>query len=356
MTASPAEITLTLNPESRIDIINVSEGIEQENEDFFNTFKKSLFCSYHTTAGYFEQAFCNRLKNNPDALQAYVGTFRRLFPPEAIYQHDQMELREELSDAQKQVEPRNADSHLTYIGSGLENCVTYNNDATSPVYFVDLDGLNGNVRRRRKTTVVGYNSEIVAAREKLDVRMSSHPIDSVNLWDPKLGVVQMLEDRVRQLGIQKGRIELTLDVSERNTGLTVNEYETLLMQHDLVDVLHNPIRFMAQKGRNMLRDPRAIKEKAKDYAKYDLVHVVNEFIDAMGLSESLIERIIDKFLAVPAARFLRMKRSVSLVVSDCVDSGKSRIITGTYQSPILVQWQKAVEGTRSLNITFTRFE
>ncbi|MCH8123672.1 MAG: hypothetical protein IH853_11170 [Bacteroidetes bacterium] len=355
MTLSPTEITLALNPESRIDIINVSESVIRENEDFFSSFRKSLFCSYHTTAGYFEQAFCNRLNNNPDALQAYVGTFRRLFPPEANYQHDQMELREELSSAQKQVEPRNADSHLTYIGSGLENCVTYKNNPDSPVFFVDLDGLNGNIRRLRKTTVIGYNSESVAAREPLEVKMSAHPIDSVNLWDPKLGVIQMLEDRVQELGIQKGRIELTLDASERNTGLTVNEYETLLMQHDLVDVLHNPIRFMAQKGRNMLRDPRAIKEKAKDYAKYDLVHVVNEFIEAMGLSESLIERIIDKFLAVPAARFLRMKRSVSLVVSDDVEPGSSRIITGTYQSPILVQWQKAVEGKRSLNITFTRF-
>ncbi|GMQ83262.1 MAG: hypothetical protein BMS9Abin05_2756 [Rhodothermia bacterium] len=355
MTPSPAEITLALNPESRIDIINVSAGVAQEDANFFSTFRKSLFCSYHTTAGYFEQAFCNRLKNNPDALQAYVGTFRRLFPPEAIYQHDQMNLRAELSDAQKQVEPRNADSHLTYIGSGLENCVTYKNDPTSPVYFVDLDGLNGSTRRQRKTTVIGFNSEDVASREKLDVRMSAHPIDSVNLWDPHLGIIQILEDRVRELDIQKGRIELTLDASERNTGLTVNEYETLLMQHDLVDVLHNPIRFMAQKGRNMLRDPKAIKEKAKDYAKYDLVHVVNEFIEAMGLSESLIERIIDKFLAVPAARFLRMKRSVSLVVSDDVEPGNSRIITGAYQTPILVQWQKAVEGKRSLNIAFTRF-
>jgi len=36
-----------------------------------------------------------------------------------------MELRTELSDAQRKVEPRNADSHLTYIGAGLRNCVTY---------------------------------------------------------------------------------------------------------------------------------------------------------------------------------------------------------------------------------------
>jgi len=356
MTPQPTEITLSLKPESRIDVIDVSREVTGTRPDFFHAFKKSLFCSYHTTAGYFEQAFCNRLNNNPDALEAYVGTFTRLFPPEANYLHDQMDLRRELSDAQREVEPRNADSHLTYIGAGLENCVTYKNHRKVPVFFVDLDGLNGGVRRTRKTTVIGYNDEITTHNDRLDIRMSAHPIDSVNLWDPRLGILEMLEERIRALGIGKGRIELALDARERNTGLTVNEYETLLMQHDLVDVLHNPIRFMAQKGRNMLRDPKAIKEKAKDYAKYDLVHVVNEFIEAMGLSESLIERIIDKFLAVPAARFLRMKRSVNLVISDGEIDGKSRILSGTYQSPILVQWQKAVEGKRVVNISFTRFE
>jgi len=105
----------------------------------------------------------------------------------------------------------------------------------------------------------------------------------------------------------------------------------------------------------MLRDPGAIKEKAKDYMKYDLVHVVNEFIDSMGLSESLIERIIDKFFQVPAARFLRMKRGVSLIVADN-DSGQGKIVSGTYQSPILVQWRKAENRIRSVNVTFTRFE
>lgn len=89
--------------------------------------------------------------------------------------------------------------------------------------------------------------------------------------------------------------------------------------------------------------------------KYDLVHVVNEFIDSMGLSESLIERIIDKFFQVPASRFLRMKRGVSLIVSDN-DTGNGRIVSGTYQSPILVQWRKTETQTRSVNATFTRFE
>ncbi|MBT4051903.1 MAG: hypothetical protein HOE73_02325 [Bacteroidetes Order II. Incertae sedis bacterium] len=355
MAANPKDITLSIRPESRVDLIDVSERVTNEKEDFFEEYQKSVYASHHTTAGYFEQSFANRLKNDPGALEAYVGTFKKLFPPNADYRHDQMELRDELSDAQKLVEPKNADSHLTYIGSGLENCVTYLNDRKSPVYFIDLDGTNGKEHRSRKTTIVGYNSETVLQRQRMDIQMSNHPIDSINLWDERVGVLAQLEEKIKELGIEKGRIDLSLDPEEKNTGLTVNEYETLLMRHDLVEVLENPVRFMAQRGVNMLRDPGAIKEKAKDYMKYDLVHVVNEFIDSMGLSESLIERIIDKFFQVPAKRFLRMKRGVSLIVSDD-ETGKGRIVSGTYQSPILVQWRKAEDRLRHVNVTFTRFE
>jgi len=356
MADTPHEISLALSPSARIDLIDVSEPIRSQNPEFFHVFERSVFFSHHTTAGYFEQSLCNRLKNDREALLAFVVGFLRLFPEDADYQHDQMNLRTELSEEQRLVEPRNADSHLTYIGSGLQSCVTYNNRSESPVYFVDLDGVNGNTPRQRKTTILGYNQESEAHRETLDIRMSAHPIDSVNLWDPRVGFLEMLQEKVAELGISKGRIDMRLPSAERNTGLTVNEYETLLMQHDLAEVLHNPIRFMMQKGRNMIRDPRAIKEKAKDYMKYDLVHFVNEFIDAMGLSETLVERIIDKLVAVPAQRFLRMKRGISLIISDEHGDGNSRIITGTYQSPILVQWRKAEKDRRQVEVVFTRFE
>ena len=355
MAAKPKDITLSIQPRSRVDVIDVSEMVRDNKEDFFDAYKKSVYASHHTTAGYFEQGFARRLKDNPEALQAYVGSFRKLFPANADYQHDRMEMRDELSDAQKQVEPKNADSHLTYIGSGLENCVTYLNQKNSPVYFVDLDGTNGSVHRQRKTTIVGYSTEVVAARQQMRIQMSGHPIDSINLWDERVGVLAQLEEQIRTLGIEKGRIDLSLSPDERNTGLTVNEYETMRMRHDLAEVLRNPVRFMAQRGANMLRDPAAIKEKAKDYMKYDLVQVVNEFINALGLSESLFERIIDKIIQVPASRFLRMKRKVSLIVSD-EDTGEGRIVNGTYQSPILVQWRKAEDHVRTIDVTFTRFE
>ncbi len=267
-----------------------------------------------------------------------------------------MHLRTELSEEQRKCEPRNGDSHLTFIGSGLENCVTYALGPDTPVYFIDLDGTDGTAFRQRRTTILGFSREVIATEIELPIPVSTHPIDSINLWDPRLGLLEELEFLLKRYDIAKGRIDLRLAPHERNTGLTVNEYETLLMTHDLVDVLKNPVRFMAEKGKNMLLDPKSIPQKAKNYAKYDLVQVVNEFLDVMGWSESLIERIIDKFLRYPASRFLGMKRHVSLLVSDHNEGNPSAIVHGTYQSPILVQWRRAPERTRFVNATIVRFE
>ncbi len=352
MSQAPAERTIELTPESRLAIIDVSKRIE----DLLSSFPRALFCSYHTTAGYLEQQLCEKLRYDPESVQAYVQSFQKLFPPDADYRHDRLDLRIELSEEERKVEPRNADSHLTFIGSGLENCVTYRSKPDTPVYFIDLDGTNGKAQRQRRTTVIGFNREVVAARVPIRVPVSGHPIDSINFRDPKLGLYEQLQEQLSQYGIAKGRIDLALDPLERHTGLTVNEYETLLMANDLAQVLRNPLRFMAEKGKNMLLDPKAIPSKARNYAKYDLVQVVNEFLDVLGWSESLVERIIDRFLRYPASRFLRMKRGVSLLVSDENTGGEGAIMQGKYQSPILVQWHKAEADTRLIHATFVRFE
>jgi thiamine phosphate synthase YjbQ (UPF0047 family) len=350
---SAKAVDLVLIPKSRLDVINVTEALKRHCGDLLARYKKALYYSYHTTAGYFDRSFCARLNHNCDSLHAYVKSFQNLFPPNADYQHDQLEQRSELSEEQRCQEPRNADSHLTFMGSGLTNCVTY--DPKTPVYFIDLDGVHDETIRQRQTTVIGFNFEEVAATVSLTVPVSGHSVDSVNLKDARLGLYDELQELLKRHGIVKGRIDLSLAPHERCAGLTVNEFETYLMQHDLVEVLRNPLRFMAEKGKHMLSDPRAIPSKARDYAKYDLVHVVNEFLDALGLTESLFERVINKFLAVPAERFLRMKRSVSLPISDHNNKGTGSILQGLYQSPILVQWKKSEAHTRRLNATIIRF-
>ncbi|MEE8349315.1 MAG: hypothetical protein V3R94_07085 [Acidobacteriota bacterium] len=351
---SAKAIDLALTPKSRLDVINVTERLTQQWGDLMGKYKKALYYSYHTTAGYFDRSFCARLNHDCDSLRAYVKSFQQLFPPDADYQHDQMEQRTELSEQQRVQEPRNADSHLTFMGSGLSNCATYS--PRTPVYFVDLDGVYDQTIRERQTTVIGFNTETVAATATLTVPVSGHTVDSVNLKDSRLGLYDELQELLKRHEIVKGRIDLSLAPNERYAGLTVNEFETYLMQHDLIEVLRNPLRFMAEKGKHMLEDPKAIPSKARDYAKYDLVHLANEFLDALGLSESLVETVVNKFLAVPAERFLRMKRSVSLPISDHNQEGTGSILQGLYQSPILVQWKKSEAHTRRLNATIVRFE
>jgi hypothetical protein len=180
-------------------------------------------------------------------------------------------------------------------------------------------------------------------------------VDAVNLKDSRLGLYDELDQLIMKYGVEKGRVRLSLGSGEQYASLTVNEYETLLMRYDLADVLKNPLRFAAQKAKHAWDDPRAVPSKAFDYAKYDLVRAVNRLVDTLGLAESAIERVLSKALAVPAARFLRMKRSVDLLVSDTGARGRGAVVEGTYQTPIMVQWRRAHRGERQVTATLTRF-
>src|SRR5437867_213030 len=125
MATRPLQMQLTLAPRRRFEAIDVNTRVAEEAGDVLRRHHRALYCSLHTTAGYLDQSLSVRLRNNRDRLSEFFGTFHALFPQGSGYRHDRMELRAELSDAQREVEPRNADSHLTFIGSGLRNCVTY---------------------------------------------------------------------------------------------------------------------------------------------------------------------------------------------------------------------------------------
>jgi hypothetical protein len=238
------------------------------------------------------------------------------------------------------------------MAGGLRTCVTYPNRPNEPVYFVDLDGMNGDRPRRRLAKLIAFTRERVVRSTRIEVPVSEHPIDSVNLKDPHLGIYAQLCDFVKDAGVAKGRLRVTLDPTERHSALTVNEYETLLMRYDLAEVLRNPVRFVAEKSRHALADPLAVPNKALGYAKYDMVRVLNKGLDALGLRGSIIEKVMARTLAVPAARFFRMHRSVSLLVS-AGHNGQPIIVEGTYQSPILVQWQNAPRKARTLDVAIT---
>ncbi|MCL4846054.1 MAG: hypothetical protein KJ066_05950 [Acidobacteria bacterium] len=319
-----------------------------------DAYERCLYCSFHTTAGYLRQGVAARLRSH--GVSPYVEFFRSLFPEGAGYRHDQLDARTELSDEQRDVEPPNADSHLAFMAGGLDTCVSYRMHRPGPVCLIDLDGVYKGQPRRRQTLLVGYNHERVVARTKLEVPVSAHPIDAINLKEPRLGLYGQLADFLAAHEVPHGRVRLDLAPGEQHSSLTINEYETLLMRHDLVEVLRDPLRFALQTARHAVTDPAAVPFRAIEYAKYDFPQTLNRLVDALGLGQSRVERLLARALALPAERFLRMRRSVSLPVSNASASACGHLVEGTYQSPILVQWRSAPRGARTVNVTLTRFD
>ncbi|MGH9253481.1 MAG: hypothetical protein ACRD3C_02810 [Vicinamibacterales bacterium] len=347
--SQPLDLTLEVVPKARFDVVELRSHFAAEHEAFA-PYSHCLYWSSHTTAGFLDRSLAARL--TPESVPSYLEAFRALFPEGAGYEHDRLDRRRDLDPEQRAVEPRNADSHLAFITGGLRPCVTHPNRPRESVFFVDLDGMIEGKPRRRLTRLIGFHNERVVTATRIEVPVSAHPIDSVNLKDPRLGIYQQLSDFVARAGVGKGRLRIVLDPCERHSALTVNEYETLLMKHDLADVLRNPLRFFAEKSRHALANPRAVPAKTLGYAKYDFVRVLNKSLDTLGLRGSIVERLLARTLAVPAARFFRMRRSVSLLVSERPD-GTNGLIEGTYQSPILVQWARAPRQSRLLDVTLS---
>jgi thiamine phosphate synthase YjbQ (UPF0047 family) len=351
----PLELTLELRPQARLDVINVRARAREVHGTQLDQYSRCFYASRHTTAGYLPQSLASRLTARPGVISAYLELIRTLFPEGAGYQHDQLDLRHELAPEQRSEEPANADSHLAFMGGGLHACVSYNARRPGPVYFVDLDGTHKGVSRTRSTTMVGYDREVEVARMTVDVPVSSHPIQAVSLKDTKLGFYEELSEFIGRCDVSRGRVRLELDAAEPHASLTINEYETLLMQHDLAEVLRNPLKFAAEKARHAWNDPFAVPAKAIGYAKYDLVCALNRVVDRLGLGSSRLEGLMARTLAVPASRFLRMRRSVDLFVSDAAQPGRPAMVEGIYQTPILVQWRPACRASRKINVSLTQF-
>lgn len=349
MKTRPSELRLTLAPQRRFEAIDVTGRIAEAG-DLLRQYQRALFCSLHTTAGYLDRSLALRMNNSRDLLSLFFHAFRALFPEGAEYNHDQIHRRTELSEAQKTIEPRNGDSHLTYIGSRMKNCVTHWADPDSPVYFIELDGQTQTYGRERRTTVVGFNWERPVAEVSMRVPVSKHPVDSINLADARLGILESVSDLLRQLGVEYARVDISIHSCERNVGLTVNEYETLLIKHDLLEVLKDPLHFARLKTRHMIEDPLSIPAKTLSYAQYDAVRILNSMMEALRIDQSSFERFIGKMLSLPARSFFR-SRLVSFLAAREGAGDEIELVRGPYQSPILVQWQPAERETRNIDVT-----
>ncbi len=383
----PFKATLGIRPASRTDFIDVRARLAEEFGSEFARYPKALYVSHHTTAGYLDQRLAQRLGYDRKRLREYIRVFHEIFPPNAGYEHDELELRTELSEEQKATEPENADSHLTFIGAGLQSATSYDNEEGRPVWFVDLDGVHRGGTRDRRTTVVGYGSEEVVARTQLSVKASPRAIAAIDLREPEAGFVDRLQDLVEEHGISFGRLDVSLVPEEANASLTVNEYEPLLMTRDLRGALLSPLRFMADQGREILRTPLSLPGKALrlpgkalrlsgralnvakmgttvlrtspgpviDTATVEAVHIMNRVLERIGVDESVIARVLNRALALPVRRFHGLRREISLPVIDRDGDGNGEIPWGTYQSPILIQWRAPTEPTRELDVKLVRF-
>ena len=383
----PFKTTLAIRPAARTDFIDVRARVAEEFGSEFTRYPKALYISDHTTAGYLDQRLAQRLNHDPEKVREYIKVFHEVFPPNAGYEHDELERRTELSDEQKATEPENADSHLTFISAGLQSATSYDNHGERPVWFVDLDGVHRGGTRRRRTTVVGYGSEEIVARTSLSVEASSRAIEAVDLREPGSGFVDRLEELVEEHGISYGRLDVSLAPEETDASLTVNEFEPLLMKNDLRGALLSPLRFMADQGRQVLRTPRSLPGKALrlpgkalqlsgkalnvarmgttvlrtspgpviDTATVEAVHILNWALERMGVDESVIARMLNRALALPVSRFQGLRRDISLPVIHPEGDEKSKIPWGTYQSPILIQWRAPEGATRELDVKLVRF-
>ena len=185
--------------------------------------------------------------------------------------------------------------------------------------------------------------------------MSGRAIDTRKLREPSYGLFERVGSWLDRFGSDKVRIELRLAPEERDAGLTVNEYETLLIRDDLPEALRDPLAYMVRRGRNLARHPATIPGKTRDYATYDLIHLYNEFLEYLPFGRSIVDRFMS-VLSTPAYRILRLKRSVSLLVSSSLESGPARIVSGKYQTPILVQHGRPQGGVCNIDVTLRTFQ
>jgi hypothetical protein len=185
MAEQPLDLTLELAPKARFDVVDLRSHFSAEHQALAE-YPRCLYWSFHTTAGFLDRSLAARL--SAERIPGYVDAFRALFPEGAGYAHDSLEQRGDLDPAQRAVEPRNADSHLAFIAGGLRTSVMHPNRPGEEVCWIDLDGMNHGKPRRRLTRLIAFHRERVVRNTRIEVPVSGHPNDSINLKDPRLGI------------------------------------------------------------------------------------------------------------------------------------------------------------------------
>ncbi len=362
---STVAATLHFSPRSRLDIKNVSSALAEVEHGPFASFEKIAICSLHTTAGFIEQPLATKLGNNSEGIDHLVRSAHRLFPEGAPYWHDRMELRNELTPEQRKHEPLNADSHLAFICLGLCNCALYEFAPDAPIYFIDLDGESRGTFRSRRTLAVGYNHTQCVHEEILAIKMPQKDQYALDLSQH----LNRLQSLVNKHNIHHGLVILELDSDEKNAGITVNEYETLLVERDLIDVLKNPLKYMLDNASALMRHPLTLPGEAKKILTYELhlairdglrfasrsVSALEYMVERLGMRLPLLESVIDRLATPLENRWMNLGTTARFLIHADHDVSPGRIAIGTYQSPILIQWRQPNTDIRKLRIRLLQF-
>jgi hypothetical protein len=306
-----------------------------------------------------------KLGNNREGIESLVRSARRLFPEGAPYWHDRMELRSELSAEQRKHEPLNADSHLAFICLGLCNCVPYEYTPDHAVYFIDLDGKFKETLRSRKAIAVGYNNASCVHEETLKISLPKKNQCAVDL-NESLPDLQAL---IAKHQIHRGLVTLELTPGENHAGVTVNEFEALLVERDITDVLLNPLKYMLYNAPQFARHPLMVPSKAKNMLQYEIhlairdglrvanrsVSILEYMVERLGMHLPLLEHIVDRIASPLEARWMNLGSSIQLLINAKDEDPLGRVMVGTYQSPILIQWRRPESDVREMRLRLLRF-
>ncbi len=361
---SPLATTLHLSASSRLDMQNVSQALAKVDRDSFSSFRNIAVSSLHTTAGFLEQPLAAKLRNSPEGIGHLVRSIKRLFPEGAPYWHDRMELRNELTEEQRKSEPLNADSHLAFICLGLCNSVLYTFDPEDPIYFIDLDGESRGTFRSRKVLVTGYNDMECVHEEILSIAVPEQDRCALDLSE-NLSNLQVLANKHK---IPQGLLTLELESDEKHAGITVNEFESLLVERDITDVLMNPLKYMLNNVSEFARRPLMLPRKAKKMLAYELRLAIRDGLKLAGRSVSaieyiaerlhmrlpLLEYIIDRIASPLEARWMNLGSTARFLINADSDTAHGKIMVGTYQSPILIQWRRPESDVRRVRARLFR--
>ena len=164
----PLQVSLDITPRARLALTDVRSRAAALVGDELDRYRRCLYSSLHTTAGYLPQSLRSTAGGRTDRDHVVSGRLSR-----ALSGAGRLSARSAggadraHGGAEDCTEPLNGDSHLTFILGRLRACVSYP-VGPGPVYFVDLDGVYKGTPRRRTTVLVSYNDEVEVARTSLD--------------------------------------------------------------------------------------------------------------------------------------------------------------------------------------------